>query len=128
MDRQQETKEFIQNVQELISIGRIKNYSAFVKEIGWNLGVMSEVMNGKKNVPAYVAAKIREMMRERSISQPFTEQEEKVMQLLVTAHNEYCKLDLINEMDQQEWTRAIHQLQHILIYRNAKRMYPGYFR
>jgi hypothetical protein len=60
--------------------------------------------------------------------QPFTEQEEAIMKLIVEAHNQYCKLEPIHSSDGIDWMNAIHALQNVLIYRCVKRDYPKYFK
>jgi len=61
------------------------------------------------------------------VSSPFTEQENKIMQLIVEAHNEFLKLDRSHSMEIQEWVFGIHQLQSILSHRSIKRLFPSHF-
>lgn len=124
----QTTSIFIQNVNRLIQEGVVKNYSALVKDIGWNLSVLSEVMNGKKIVPKSRAAQVQKMINQLGSSQPFTQQEENVMQLIITAHKEFLKLEEGHPNEMQEWVKGIHELQNVLISRMARRMYPNYFK
>lgn len=58
---------------------------------------------------------------------PFDEQEIKVMELLITAHNEYCKLNPLYPSEQTDWMNRFHSLQELLITRTAVRNYPDYF-
>jgi len=59
--------------------------------------------------------------------QPFTEQEESVMDLLIKAHKEFIALERMHPMEVQEWVHAFHKLQDILFYRVVKRDYKDYF-
>lgn len=59
---------------------------------------------------------------------PFTESEEKIMQLIVEANNKFMALESAHPMEKQEWCFAIHQLQSILSHRTMKRNYPKYFK
>lgn len=59
---------------------------------------------------------------------PFTPEEQEVMDLLVQAHNKFCKLPPPSEHDGQAWVQAFHTLQNVLIYRVVKRDYPTVFR
>lgn len=61
------------------------------------------------------------------VGSPFTEQEEKIMRLIVEAHNEFMKLERGHSMEIQEWVTGIHQLQSILSHRCLKRLFPSYF-
>ena len=58
---------------------------------------------------------------------PFTEDEQKIMQLIVNAHNEFSKLERSHSMEMQEWVAGIHQLQSILSHRCLMRFFPHYF-
>ena len=61
------------------------------------------------------------------VGSPFTEQEERIMQLIVEAHNEFVKLDRGHSMEIQEWVTGIHQLQSILSHRCLRRLFPSHF-
>jgi hypothetical protein len=61
------------------------------------------------------------------LGSPFTEQEAKIMQLIVDAHNEFVKLDRGHSMEIQEWVSGIHQLQSILSHRCLRRLFPSHF-
>jgi hypothetical protein len=58
---------------------------------------------------------------------PFTKDEEEVMNLIVQAHNKFLKLDRCHPMEVQEWVSGVHKLQSILSHRVMKRNYPKYF-
>jgi hypothetical protein len=61
------------------------------------------------------------------LGSPFTEQEAKIMQLIVEAHNEFVKLDRGHSMEIQEWVASVHQLQSILSHRCLRRLFPSHF-
>jgi hypothetical protein len=61
------------------------------------------------------------------VGSPFTEQEAKIMQLIVEAHNEFVKLDRGHSMEMQEWVAGVHQLQSILSHRCLRRLFPSHF-
>lgn len=58
---------------------------------------------------------------------PFTQEEDKIMNHLVQAHNAFLDIDEMHPSDITEWTNAIHQLQKIMGMRVLRRNYPGYF-
>lgn len=62
------------------------------------------------------------------VKHPLTDQEQKVMDLLVRAHNEFCKLDEGHPDHTREWADAIHNAQVILMQRVVRRDYPEYFK
>jgi len=70
----------------------------------------------------------KEIISEIEKREPFTTEEEEVMNTVLLAHEEFLKLDRCHPMEIQEWTKAIHDLQSILIYRVVKRDYPKYFK
>lgn len=45
------TKEFVKNVESLISKGVAADYSEIVDKLDWDKGAMSNVINGRRNVP-----------------------------------------------------------------------------
>lgn len=53
-----------------------------------------------------------------------TEQEKKINELLVQAHNEYIKLDKQHRSDLIEWINSIHKLEMIIGIRVARRHHP----
>ena len=59
---------------------------------------------------------------------PFTKSEKKVMKLILSAHEEFSKLERKHPMEMQEWVFAIHQLQSILSHRSMVRLFPKYFK
>jgi len=58
---------------------------------------------------------------------PFTEKEQRIMQLIVEAHNEFVKLERGHSMEIQEWVSGVHQLQSILSHRCLRRLFPSHF-
>lgn len=60
--------------------------------------------------------------------QPFTKEEQEIMDLIVEANNKFGALQYAHPDDPRDWTNAIHALQNILIYRVVKRDYPQTFR
>lgn len=62
---------------------------------------------------------------------PYTEQEKKVNDSIIEAHEQFMKLHADGQghpMEMQEWVSAIHQLQSILEHRILKRLYPTEFK
>ncbi len=60
--------------------------------------------------------------------QPFTKEEQEIMDLIVAANNKFVNLKYAHPDDPRDWANAIHALQNILIYRVVKRDYPQTFR
>jgi len=60
------------------------------------------------------------------MKKPFKKKEEKVMNLLIKAHNEFLKLKRTHPSELQEWIAGIHQVQNTLIQRILRRDYPQY--
>jgi len=60
--------------------------------------------------------------------QPFTPDEQEIMDLLVKAHNKFVTLERKHPMEVDEWVRSFHKLQDIMFYRVIKRDYPEYFK
>jgi len=60
------------------------------------------------------------------MKKPFKKKEEKVMNLLIKAHNEFLKLKRTHLSELQEWIAGIHQVQNTLIQRILRRDYPQY--
>ena len=58
----------------------------------------------------------------------FTEQEQKVMNKILDAHNEFQKLIPSHNSEMQDWVFGIHQCQGILLQRVARRDHLGEFR
>ena len=56
-----------------------------------------------------------------------TEQEKKVLGLIVDAHNEFISMPSYHPSEQQEWIHHIHALQHIIMARGAVRDEPSLF-
>lgn len=62
---------------------------------------------------------------ETKTKHPFAPQEQKIMDLLVEAHNEYVTLPTVNEASSALWLNGIHSLQMILMHRVVRRDYPN---
>lgn len=60
--------------------------------------------------------------------QPFTDEEKKISDLLVEAHNRFVSLEETHDHDKSEWVLSIHRLQDILGSRVLRRDYPDTFR
>ncbi len=56
---------------------------------------------------------------------PFTPEEKEIMDLLIEAHNKFCKMQAIDIG--RDWSDRFHALQDVLIVRAAIRDYPKYF-
>jgi hypothetical protein len=59
--------------------------------------------------------------------QPFSDQEQLVMDNIIKAHEEFMKLPRVFGSELQEWTEGVHKLQDILGLRVLRRDYPGVF-
>ena len=57
----------------------------------------------------------------------YTEQEKKVMDLLVQAHNEFTKLEELHPSHPTEWTFHLHGMQRIVAQRILTRNMPEDF-
>lgn len=69
-----------------------------------------------------------ETNNESGIRNPFTKEEEAIMELIVNAHNKFVELERGHSMEIQEWVISIHSLQSILSHRCLRREFPEYFR
>jgi hypothetical protein len=58
---------------------------------------------------------------------PFTEKEQKIIDLLVEAHNNFIELDRTHPMEITEWVGSFHKLQDLLGARVLRRDYPETF-
>lgn len=58
---------------------------------------------------------------------PFTDKEQKIMDLLVEAHNNFIELDRTHPMEITEWVSNFHKLQDLLGLRVLRRDYPEIF-
>ncbi len=67
---------------------------------------------------------VKELEEEK---QPFTEQEQKIMDLLVEAHNKFIELETTHLMETTEWVSSLHKLQDLLGARILRRDYPNFF-
>jgi hypothetical protein len=59
--KEEMTKEFIKNVETLISKGIAKDYSDIVERLDWDKGAMSNVINGRRNVPVDKAELLKDV-------------------------------------------------------------------
>ena len=58
---------------------------------------------------------------------PFTEDERKIMDLLVDAHNLFFALPVTHPSHANDWTEGIHRCQDVLTHRVVQRDYPDQF-
>lgn len=58
---------------------------------------------------------------------PFNKQEQKVMNLIVKAHNEFLKLETTHPSEMPDWIQHLHGLQVVLSERVLRREYPDTF-
>ena len=75
---------------------------------------------------------IREVIKETidekgSEKNPFTPEEQKVMDFLVDAQNSFSELETTHPSEEEDWTNAMHALQRLLGQRVLRRDYPDYF-
>jgi hypothetical protein len=61
------------------------------------------------------------------MKKPFTEKEQKIMDLLVEAHNNFIELETTHPMEVSEWVSNFHKLQDLLGARVLRRDYPKTF-
>lgn len=59
--------------------------------------------------------------------QPFTKEEQEVMDLLVEAHMKFIKLPRTHVSERDEWILSFHKIQNLLCMRTLRRDYPKYF-
>lgn len=62
------------------------------------------------------------------VKTPFTSDEERIMDLLVEAHNLFLTIGPFDRYDMQNWINGIHGLQDLLTARACRRDYPDYFK
>lgn len=67
-EQNDKTKSFIREVKNLIDQGIVKNYSEIVNELDWDKTLMSNIMNGRKNVPNDIYRKFKEVYRPVEVS------------------------------------------------------------
>ena len=60
-EQTEKTKLFIQAVNKLVETGEVKNRAAIIEALDWDTSLMSNVMNGRKNVPNDVYRKFSEV-------------------------------------------------------------------
>jgi len=58
---------------------------------------------------------------------PFTQEEQNIMDSLLKAHSEFTKLEQSHPSELQDWIYSFHQLQGLLIQRVVRRYYPNIF-
>ena len=58
---------------------------------------------------------------------PFTEQEQSIMDKLIDAHNEFVKMERTHSSEMIEWVTSLHHLQDLLSSRILRRKYPSIF-
>jgi hypothetical protein len=61
------------------------------------------------------------------MKRPFKRDEQKIMDLLVDAHNRFLKLKRMHPAEINEWVPSFHNLQHIISMRILQRDYPETF-
>ncbi len=61
LDQSQKTKKFLDSIKTLLNNGVVKNYSEVIKELGWEKTMLSNVMNGRRNVPNDIYRKFTEV-------------------------------------------------------------------
>jgi len=61
------------------------------------------------------------------IKQPFTKQEQEIMDSLVDAHNKFVAMEQMHPDDTKEWVDGIHKCQNVLMRRIVARDYPDVF-
>jgi len=61
------------------------------------------------------------------MKEPFTEEEKKVMALLVEAHNLFSQIKPTHQNDITDWVDGIHKCQQVLKGRVVSRDYPEVF-
>lgn len=79
-----------------------------------------------KNLIPHIQKVIAEEI-EKTKKQPFTKEEEKIMDFIVEAHNIFAGLEKTHPSEEQDWANAIHILQRLMGQRVLRRDYPDYF-
>ena len=64
---------------------------------------------------------------EDRLTGPFTEEEQKIMDLLVEAHRIFINLPKSHPNEMMDWVNGIHQTQYVLMARITRRDYPKLF-
>lgn len=75
----------------------------------------------------YIKKIISEIEQKESKKEPFSKEEQQIMDLLVDANNIFVQLDKTHISEENDWNYAIHLLQRILGQRVLRRDYPDYF-
>ena len=78
------------------------------------------VREGEK--PSYVGSD-----NSPKLDKPFSEQEEKIMNLLIEAHTNFSELEQTHPSDINDWVFHLHGLQRLLGQRLLRRDYPHIF-
>jgi hypothetical protein len=61
------------------------------------------------------------------MKKPFTDKEQKIIDLLAEAHNNFIELNRTHPMEMTEWVSSLHKLQDLLGARVLRRDYPETF-
>ena len=61
------------------------------------------------------------------MKKPFTDKEQKIVDLLVEAHNNFIELNRTHPTEMTEWVSSLHKLQDLLGARVLRRDYPKTF-
>jgi hypothetical protein len=61
------------------------------------------------------------------MKKPFTDKEQKIVDLLAEAHNNFIELNRTHPMEMTEWVSSLHKLQDLLGARVLRRDYPETF-
>ena len=61
------------------------------------------------------------------MKKPFTDKEQKIVNLLVEAHNNFIELNRTHPTEMTEWINNFHKLQDLLGARVLRRDYPETF-
>lgn len=78
-----------------------------------------------KNVRDYIKKQLNEISNEKK--NPFTSEEEKIMDFLIDANNIFVSLDKTHPSEEEDWNTSIHTLQRLMGQRVLRRDYPDYF-
>ena len=58
---------------------------------------------------------------------PFTNEEQEIMDLIVKAHNKFIKIEPTHPSDITDWLDGIHKCQSVIASRIVRRDYPHFF-
>ena len=62
-----------------------------------------------------------------TVTHPFTDEEQRIMDMLVDAHNLFAEVKQTHPDDMREWVDGLHRMQSVLMQRVVRRDYPDYF-